>query len=197
VQEIEITGEMRMKTKALLLLLVGILATTGSTCIQDGFLVAVNLPIEACFDVKSGSTMAWTTTDLGQPIKVRLADNIDPSYLENIKKARYYDIVVQVHGTYSGNVSGFAYINDKPLITFTGAWSDFLVGRSLFSDSTQHVTLQPGGALELKTVLDSLAGHPQTEVKLTSNGLLTGQSPVPPGLSVCLKVLGQVDSEVK
>ena len=58
-----------MKTKALLLLLVGILATTGSTCIQDGFLVSVNVPIKATLSNQSRVRKAWTSYRSRRPIK--------------------------------------------------------------------------------------------------------------------------------
>jgi hypothetical protein len=188
--------EKRMKTKVWLLLLVVLLATTGSTCINDGFLVAVNLPIQACFAITPGPTLNWTPTDPGQPVVVKLGDQIDASYLDNIKNVRYYDIKVSVKGTYAGSVSGIAYINNTPLLTYSGAWSDFAAGQSLLGSST-HITPQSGGITTLLASLNLLKTNPATTVALSSSGSLAGQTPVPAGLSVCVEILAQVDAEVK
>lgn len=185
-----------MKTKALLLLLIGLLATTGSTCINDGFLVAVNLKIPGCFPIQPGPNLSWTITDPGQPIIVKLAQQIDESYMENIKNARYYDLRVRVEGTYSGTVSGICYINNTPLLTFSGNWSDFANGQSLLGKS-QNIAVQTPGVAVLVAALNQFRTDPLTEVRLSSSGSLSGQSPVPAGLSVCLDILAQVDAEVK
>jgi hypothetical protein len=186
-----------MKTKVLLwLLLFGILATTGSTCINDGFLVAVNLPIQACFTIKPGSTLSWTPSDPGQPVVIHLADQIDASYLNNIKNVRYYDLKVSVMGTYTGSMSGIAYINNIPLLTYSGQWSDFSTPQSLLGGST-HITSQVAGVTELVRVLNLFTSNSAITVSLASSGSLSGQSPVPPGLSFCLEILAQGDAEVK
>ena len=185
-----------MKTKILLVFLLGILATTGSTCINDGFLVAVNLDIPACFSIKSGSTLSWTPSDPGQPVVVRLSEQIDASYLDKIKNARYYDLKVSVQGAYTGSVSGICYINNQPLFTFSGTWADFSTPQSLLGGST-HIQAQATGVAELVRVLNLFKTNSSTTASLTSSGSLSGQSPVPSGLSVCLDILAQVDAEVK
>ena len=185
-----------MKTKILLVFLLGILATTGSTCINDGFLVAVNLPISACFNIKSGSNLSWTPSDPGQPVIIKLSDAIDGSYVDKIKNARYYDMQVTVHGAYAGSVSGFAYINGKPLLSFQGQWSDFATPQSLIGSST-HITPQTAGVAELVAMLNQFKTNASTSMSLTSNGSLSGQSPVPSGLSFCFEILAQVDAQVQ
>jgi len=184
-----------MKTKVFLVFLLGILATTGSDCINDGFLVAVNLDIPACYAIKSGPNPSWTTSDPG-PVIVRLSDQIDESYLNKIKNARFYDLKVSVKGTFNGSVSGTAYINNIPLLTFNGAWSDFATAQSLLGNST-HVTSQANGITELVRVLNLFKTNTAQTVSLSSNGSLADQLPVPEGLSVCLEILAQVDAEVQ
>jgi hypothetical protein len=179
-----------MKTKALLLLLLGILATTGSTCINDGFLVAVNLPISNCFSINSGPTLSFSGS-----LTIKLADQIDASYLNKIKAVRYYDVRVSVQGTYTGSVSGSATINDVPLLTYTGQWSDFATAQSLLGSST-HITSNATGVAELVRVLNLFKTDQTVTVKLSSTGSLSGQTPVPAGLSVCVEILAQVDAEV-
>jgi len=185
-----------MKTKILLVFLLGILATTGSTCINDGFLVAVNLDIPACYAIKAGPTLSWTPSDPGQPVVIRLADQIDASYLDKIKNARYYDLKVSVMGAYSGSVSGICYINNIPLLTFSGTWADFATPQSLLGNSP-HITAQATGVAELVRVLNLFKANTAVTVSMSSSGSLSGQSPVPAGLSVCLDILAQVDAEVK
>lgn len=185
-----------MKTKILMLFLLGILATTGSTCINDGFLVAVNLPIQACFNINAGPNLNWTPSDPGQPVVIRLSDLIDASYLDKIKNVRYYDLKVSVKGSYTGSASGICYINSIPLLTFSGTWADFTTGQSLLGSST-HITPQATGVTELMRVLNLFKTTSTTTVSFSSSGSLSGQSPVPSGLSVCFEIFAQADAEIK
>ena len=182
-----------MKTKVLLLLLVGLLATTGSTCINDGFLVAVNLPIEACFTINEGPNLVFQGTQT-----LRLKDLIDASYLDNIKNARFYDVRVRTEGTYNGTVYLVGNIDGTKIIetqTQPWPWSDFATSQSLLLGSTK-ITVNPPGLQQLVSRLNEFKTNPDVTVVLSANGTLSGQSPVPPGLSVCLEILAQVDAEV-
>ncbi len=183
-----------MKTKLLLLLLVGLLATTGSTCINDGFLVAVNLPIKACFKINAGPNLVFSGAQA-----VKLADLIDASYLDNIKNARFYDVRVSTTGSYNGTVYLVGNIDGTKLIeskTQPWPWSDFLTPQSLLGGSTKITVNQPGLA-QLVSRLNEFKTNPDVTVILSANGTLSGQSPVPDGLEVCLEILAQVDAEVK
>ena len=186
-----------MKTKLLLISLLAILATTGSTCINDGFLVAVNLPINPCFTINAGPTLTFNRS-----ITDTLALELDQSYRENIKSARYYDIRVSVIGTYNGTVNGTVYIQgpnsttQKALLTFTGNWADFSAPQSLLG-SSPHIATVPVGVQELLNALNNMTVNPNTAVTISAVGALNGQSPVPPGLSVCVEILGQVDAKVQ
>ena len=186
-----------MKTKILLFSLLVVLATTGSTCINDGFLVSVNLPINPCFTINPGPTLTFNPS-----ITDTLALAIDPSYRENIKSARYYDIRVSVLGTYNGTVNGTVYIQrsgssgQQALLTFTGNWSDFSTPQSLLGTSS-HVAPVTVGVQELLTALNSLTVNPNTYVKISAVGSLSGQSPVPSGLSLCVEILAQADAQVQ
>jgi hypothetical protein len=180
-----------MKTKALLLLLLGVLATTGSTCINDGFLIAVNLPISACFAVNPGTTLSYDGT-----VTIRLADQIDVTYIDDISTVRYYDIRVSTTGTYTGSIqNGVAKINNIDLLKYSGLWSDFATPQSLLQNSSLIQT-QAAGLNELVRVLNQFKTDPNTTVYLRSTGTLT-QSPVPSGLSVCVEILAQVDVKVQ
>lgn len=177
-----------MKTKALLLLLLGFLATTGSTCINDGFLISVNLPMTGCFDVNPGTNLTFNGS-----VTIKLSEQIDVSYIENIEKVRYYDIRVSTKGTYTGSVSGIALINNIQLLTYSGQWSDFATPQTLLQNSPR-IQVQTAGLNELLRVLNLFTTDSNTTVVLSSIGSLSGQSPVPSGLSVCIEILSQVDT---
>lgn len=181
-----------MKTKALLLLLLGVLATTGSTCINDGFLIAVNMPLPGCYDINEGSNPVYDGT-----IKIRLADQIDVSYIEDISAVRYYDIRVSTKGTYKDSVTnGIGYINNIELVRYAGLWSDFATPQTLLQNSP-HMQVQQAGLAELVRVLEQFKTDPETVVFLRSGGRLTGPPPVPDGLTVCIEILAQVDVKVQ
>ncbi len=183
-----------MKTKLLLVVLLGLLATTGSTCINDGFLVAVNLPIEQCFTINAGPNLVF-----GSSIVVKLADEIDASYLDNIKSARFYDIRIRTTGTYNGTVYVEGKIDGLPLVmtkTQPWPWSDFAAPQSLLGNSTK-LTFDSLGVKQIVAKLNQFKTDPNTTITLSANGTLAGQSPVPSGLAVCLEILAQVDAEVQ
>ena len=180
-----------MKTKILLVFLLGILATTGSTCINDGFLVSVNLPMEMCIAVKPGPDPTF-----GGSQTIKLADQVDASYLEKIKNARFYDLKVHVTGTYTGTIyNGKFYVNGKKLLDFAGAWTNFTTPQSLVGGST-FVTRDTTGLKELVAVLNQFKTQPNTAVTLSGDGVL-GTTPVPSGLSLCVEIFAQVDADVK
>jgi len=179
-----------MKMKLLLAGLLIVLLNTGSSCINDGIVVAVNLPISHTWNVNSGTNTNFS----GSSTPIVLANQIDGSYKDKVKGARYYDIRVSVGGTYSGNVSGTAYINGIPLLTFNGSWTDFKTPQSLLGSST-HVTPQTAGVAALVSALNNFTSNSSTTVTLSANGNLT-QSPVPAGLTVTVEIFAQIDAQV-
>jgi hypothetical protein len=183
-----------MKTKVLLLLFVGLLATTGSTCINDGFLVAVNLPIKVCLPITAGPNLVFGGTQV-----VKLADLIDPSYIGKLKNVRYYDVRVSTTGTYTGTVYVVGNIDGVEIVktaTSPALWSDLAVPQSLLAGSTK-ITFITAGLTQLMTKLNAFKTDPNVTITLSGNGTLSGQTPVPSGLSVCIEILAQVDAEVK
>ncbi len=184
-----------MKIKLVLAALLILLLNTGSSCVNDSILVAVNLPISAQWPINGGNNTNFNATATA----VELADQIDDSYTDKVQNARYYDIRVSVIGTYSGNVNGTATIgttptNQVPLLTFSGSWADFQTPQSLLG-SSPHITPQPAGIAVLVSSLNKFVTDPSTVVYLSANGSLS-QAPVPNGLSVKVEVFSQVDAEV-
>lgn len=179
-----------MKMKLVLAALLIVLLNTGSSCVNDGFLVAVNLPISHTWAINGGSSTNFS----GSTTTITLANQIDASYSDKIQGARYYDIRVSVGGAYSGNVNGTAYINGTPLLTFSGSWADFQTPQSLLGASP-HVTPQTAGVVVLVNALNTFKSNPSTVVTLSANGSLS-QGPVPNGLTITVEILAQVDAQV-
>jgi hypothetical protein len=183
-----------MKTKALLLLLIGILATTGSTCVQDGFLVSVNVPIKATFPINAGPNLVFSGTQV-----IKLADLIDASYVDNLKNVRYFDVRISTTGAYNGTVFVNGSIDGSGLIQTKNTptpWSDLATPTSLMTDSTKFV-FGTAGLTQLLTKLNQFKTNPNTTVTLAANGTLSGQTPVPSGLALVVEIFAQADAEVK
>ncbi len=183
-----------MKTKALLLLLIGILATTGSTCINDGFLVSVNVPIKATFPITAGPNLVFSGTQT-----IKLADLIDASYVDNLKNVRYFDVRISTTGTYNGTVFVTGSIDGSELIKTKNSptpWSDLATPQSLLNGSTKF-DFQAAGLTQLMNKLNAFKSNPATTVTLAANGTLSGQTPVPSGLALVVEIYAQADSEVK
>ncbi len=188
-----------MKTNILLLSIIfGALLTNGSSCVQEDFLVPVNVPISGCYDINPGTNLNFSGSKT-----VVLKDEIPPSLSGDIAAARYYDIRVTVHGTYSGTVVGAAYINGLLLFnygsgtdaTLPANWSVFTTPQSLLG-SSPYIKSQTAGINELLRIMSEFPKNPDLIVTLSSNGRLAGQSPVPSGLSVCIEILTQTDVKV-
>lgn len=179
-----------MKMKLVLAGLLIVLLNTGSSCINDSILVAVNLPISHTWSINGGNNTSFS----GSTTSIVLADQIDASYSDKIQSARFYDIRVSVGGAYSGNVNGTASINGTPLLTFNGSWADFQTPQSLLG-SSPHVTPQTAGVAVLVNALNSFKTNPSTVVQLSAIGSVS-QGPVPNGLSVTVEILAQVDAQV-
>src|SRR5512140_310408 len=179
-----------MKIKLVLAALLILLLNTGSSCINDSILVAVNLPISATWSINGGNNTNFT----GSTTPITLASLIDESYSGKLQTARFYDIRLSVSGAYSGNVNGTASINGTPFLTFNGSWADFQTPQSLLGNST-HITPQPAGVAVLVSSLNSFTTNPATVVTLSATGSLS-QAPVPSGLKVTVEVFSQVDAQI-
>jgi len=180
-----------MKAKIVLSALLVYLVTTGSSCIKDTFLVTVNFPFSGCYSINPGND-----PDFGGFTVVNLREQVPASFRDDIRAARYYDIRVWTTGSYSGDVTGTAFINGVPMLTYSGAWSDFSTPQSLLG-SSPYVTPQTPGLLELARVLLEFAtANPEVTLTLSSSGAVS-EVPVPDGLEVCVEVLTQGDAEVK
>lgn len=178
-----------MKAKIVLTALLVYLVTTGSSCIRDPFIVVVNFPFSGCYSINPGNDPTFSGSET-----IGLIDQVPESFRDDIREARYYDIRVWTTGAYSGNVTGTAFINGIPMLTYSGSWSDFNTPQSLLG-SSPYVTPQTPGLLELGRVLAQFVTSPELTVELSSSGTVS-DVPVPDGLQVCVEVLTQGDAEV-
>lgn len=177
-----------MTMKSVLLIIFVALATTGSSCINEDFLVVVNYPFTTCVAISSGSKLSYEASDT-----VALADYIDASYLQKMKGARYYDIRVSTKGTYNGSVVGEVKIDGYVLVTYSGAWSSFATPQSILSSSL--VAGHGPGIEALVRKLNEFVKNKNAQAVVGNGGTLTGEA-VPTGLSVCVEILAQVDAQV-
>jgi hypothetical protein len=186
---------MSMKIKTLLYLLLVVLVTNGSSCVNDGFLIAVDFPIQSTFNINAGPSTAF-----GGTVTVKVTDQLGSAYRDNIKNVRYFDIRVAVSGAYTGSMSGSCFVknslgNNVKFLDFSGLWSDFTTPQTILGGST-HVTPQTAGTTELMNILNSLSYNPQASAVLSASGNVS-QGPVPAGLSVTVTIYAQADSQVK
>lgn len=179
-----------MNLKILLSLLFVVLVTSGASCVNDGFLIAVDFPIQSTYNINAGPN-----TNFGGAVTVKVTDQLGTEYQNNIKNVRYFDIRVSMAGSYSGSTSGSCFINGKKFLDFSGLWSDFATPQSLLG-SSPHITPQTVGATEILNVLNSLSYNPQATAVLSASGNMS-QGPVPAGLSVTVTIYAQADTQVK
>jgi hypothetical protein len=187
-----------MKAKLAFLAVLVALATHGSSCIREGFLIPVNLPIDQCYAVNAGPAGPFNPT----ATVVFLSPILDESFQGNIKAVRFYDIKISTAGSYSGTVVGQVYVNNVLLLSIGGGtnnttpvpWSTFSTPQSLLG-SSPYVKASAGGVAVLVSALNQLVTDENASVTLRATGTTAGGT-VPSGLSVCLQVLAQADAEM-
>lgn len=178
-----------MTKQSILLIVFLALATTGSSCINENFLVALNYLFPTCVSINSGPNLMYDGSET-----VILGNYVDPSYLDKMRSARYYDIRVTTKGTYNGSVFGEVFIEGVKFVTYNGQWSAFTTPQSVLT--SRLITRNDAGIATLIAKLDEFVKNKTAVATIRNTGTLTGQSPVPAGLSVCVEILAQVDAEV-
>lgn len=182
-----------MKMKLILASLIIALSTMGSDCVNQNFVVAVNMdPLNLCYDIVPGST-----TTFGGSVQANLAGLVGSTYQNNVLGGRVYDIQVSVAGAYAGNVNGTGsiQIGTGPaiqILSFNGSWANFMTPQSLTGGSS-FITPNPAG---IQALVAALGSKPLPTVTLSSNGSVS-VAPVPAGLKVCIAVLMQADGVVQ
>lgn len=175
-----------MKTTTLILtMLMVTLLTMGSSCVNEGFVIAVNVPISKCNTFTANSN----SYDSG-PQSVDLASIVGESFSGKLSQARLYDIKLTYIGPYTGNVSGSVYIGATKVVDYAGPASSFVGGRSLLTSPTLFSNLNAA------PLLTALATRPLPVVTIRNTASFT---PAPtPGTqhTLCVDILAQADGTV-
>jgi hypothetical protein len=173
-----------MNTRILLGILLLALPTMGSDCINDGFLISVNIEgITSKFDISPGNDPTFGPPNDCETIPASVYLTSEFGDYENV---RIYDIKVTTVGTYPGNVNGTVLVNGIPAASYSGSWSAFNTPQSLLTSGL--VTRTGGGIGEMV-----LAVLNRRDITVCGQGSVS-QVPVPSGLSVVIEVFGQVDA---
>ncbi len=190
-----------MKLHAAKFLLIGFVLVWAACEIVDPFLIALNLPLEACGDINVGST--WNEDDTYN-IRDEIS-NVSSDYVNNVKATRVNDINVYMPnppatGTGSGTVQ---YALDGgslvTLLTFTDVPFDSLRGngislKSAISNPGQVVFNMPAVNALLAALQDSTGLPATTTIRVVNNGSTTVT--VPQGTQICARISYQVDVEI-
>jgi len=190
-------GRFLMKAKIVFAAVLVALATNGSSCIREGFIIPVNLPIDQCYPVSAGPAGSF-----GSVYTIPLSPLLDESYRGNVKAVRFYDIKISTAGSYSGAVEALVLVGTDTLLLIGGGadhrtrvpWSTFSTPQSLLG-SSPYVATSARGVAALVSVLSRLVSDEGASVTLRSVGTTAGGT-VPSGLSVCVQILAQADVEM-
>ncbi len=174
---------MRMKILVLAALTLAAFATLGFSCINEGFLISINLQgISGVYDIQSGDGKFNECTD---PI---VPNTYLGSYADaTVKEARVYDIWISTIGNYTGNVNGSATVNGVTILSFSGPFQYFKTPRSILVDP--NIVRSSAGILTLVNAVKT-----GQSITVCGIGDVT-PSPFPSGQQVRIDVLGQVDVE--
>ncbi len=187
-----------MKARILLVAVFVAMATHGSSCIREGFLIPVNLAIDECYGLDAGPAGQFNPV----AIVIPLSSLIDASFRESIVDARVYDIKISTRGTYSGTVVAQAFVDNVLLLSIGGGannatpvpWSTFAAPQSILG-SSPYLKANPAGVAAVVAAAKRLATDDNAQVTLRAAGR-TEEAAVPAGLSVCIQILGQADARL-
>ncbi len=181
---------MKKMTFALIALAAALL-TVGFSCVNDPFVVPVDLTLSQTHEVNNGN--AGSNPSFGGTEYVTLNNQIDESYRDHITTTRVSDLRVSTIGDFSGQFSVNVLINDSRILYVNGgSWNDFHAPQSVLTSSL--ISRDPAGYGQLQAALLALQNHQNVTVKLASNGTIT--TPYPAGLQVKIELISQVDAEV-
>jgi len=176
-----------MKSTIVIIILMLALSTLGSDCINENFLVVVNIEgISGTYSVNRGDNSFGPPTD---------CSTIDPSeYLSddfsNYRNVRVTDIRVRTIGSFGANLqNGRLLVNGTEIMRYSGPWNSFNTPQSLLTSPLIDRTNL--NIAYLASVLES-----QQPVTICGQGTLS-QNVDQDGLAVEIIVFAQVDAEVE
>ncbi len=178
-----------MKTMTVVLFgLTAALLTMGFNCVNDPFMLSVNLPISATVNVDQG------TTAFNESKTVTLNDQFDQSYANKFKSYRIYDLRISTIGDFSGSFSGNVYIDNTVILTVTNkAWNDFHTPQSV-TGSSNLVQQNAAGVAVLVNKLAQIQNGQTVVATLKTTGTISPAATS--GLQVQIELLAQLDAEV-
>jgi len=145
------------------------LVTMGSSCVNDSFIIPVNVPLEQVYETNPGGQ--WD--DFAD---ILIIGEIPESLSDDIVGSRLVDIEVQAIDPPPGaSVQGTASVNGIPAVSFGGTGAQFANPVSLLNPGVPAVitTNQPG-IDELLRVLDEFLLNPATTtVRISSAGAVS------------------------
>ena len=189
-----------MKAKLVLgflgILVIGLMSS-GSSCLNDPFIVPLNAPLTHCDTTNPGGT--WGPPN-DAPTEVRPLDEIPEAYRDAVVGARLVDVVVYaVDPNPNAQVSGEAGFEISPgvyqrVVSFQGTGAQFAQRRSLLTDQAPLIVADPTGIALLENEILQFVDNPEgTVIYVWSSGTV---SPAVTGQEVCVEILVQVDAEV-
>jgi len=180
-----------MKARLFLGAMLVMLMTTGSDCINDPLIVALNVdPITGCFRVNAGNGQF---NDQTAPIIIK--GLIPSDFSDKLREVRLYDIRIRVTGPYpTGVVNGACYFRfdnqpEQLLMTFSGAYSSYANGVSLLN-AGGLATYNPTGLQAFVAALSNVNNLP-TQIVLRGQG--SGPA-VTQNFNLCVDIFIQADA---
>jgi hypothetical protein len=190
-----------MKSTVVHLLMAALVLVWGACSIVDPFIIALDLPLDACASINDGTNWNETST---YDIRAEIA-RISTDYPDKVHATRVNDITVYMPnppatGTGTGTVR-FAFDGGSltTLLTFTNLPFDSLRGSgiSLRSRITNpgQVVFNSAGLTSLLNVLQDSTGLPHiTTMTLSSSGFTSVN--VSQGTGICARIHFQADAQI-
>lgn len=158
-----------MKPWLILGVLLVALMTTGSSCINESFIIPVNIPLQKDYTTNPGGS--WNASEV-----FVIYDEIPASLNDDIVGSRLVDIQVQaLNPPATAVVSGTASVNGTPAVSFSGTGAQFASPVSVLNPGVPAlITQNQAGIDRLIQVLDAFLLNPEsTTVTLSSSGTVT------------------------
>jgi hypothetical protein len=178
-----------MKPWLILGVLIVALVTMGSSCINESFIIPVNVPLQKDFTTNPGGSWNDEVTFL-------IADEIPESLGDEVVGARLIDIEVWAENPPAEAVvqNGVVYVNGIVAATFSGTGAQFAAPVSLLNPGVPALIVKnQAGIDEIERVLNQFITDPEnTSVTLRSTGTVV---PAVASQKVWVKITLQTDLE--
>jgi hypothetical protein len=177
-----------MKTNVLLLVMFVVLATMGSTCVNEDFVVPINLQsISKTIPIIKGGTVSFGPTK--DCITVNPSDYLNSDF-SDFSDVRLYDVRVTTIGSFAGNIqNGVILVNGSAMLGYSGPWNSFNTTQSLLTSP-----LIDKSHLNTAVLLDAIKN--KQPLTLCGQGSISQAMNVD-GCAVTIEILAQVDAKVK